>query len=82
VSKKYVKERDRAFIAGDMKWFAKQLPWHARKVVIEMAFHKARLEIVTLPENLRRESAQWLVDRGLKRTDGSDPFSALREDFL
>lgn len=63
-------ERDRAMVAGDLSWAARQLPPGTAPQVVEMAFHKARCEIVSIPAKYRAESRAWLAARGLRLMSG------------
>ena len=68
--KKFIAERNRAFEADDLAWAAKALPWSASPRVIEMAFHKARLNCAGVSMAKRIESRNWLAARGLTTTSG------------
>lgn len=62
--------RDAAFERGDLKWAAAQMPGSSSPKVVEMAFHKARMECLNVSDEKRRESLAWLADRGLTDMGG------------
>lgn len=70
--KSILAERNDAFERGDISWAAKMLPNASSPRVVEMAFHKARLECVAVSDRVRLESQAWLADRGLTTALG-DP---------
>ena len=77
-AKKFIAERDAAFLAGDLDWVRKNMPRKpSSDLVVEMAFHKARLEVRSMPHEVRKQSADWLSERGYSRFDGTPPHSAL-----
>ena len=77
---KFMKERDAAFLRNDIDWFRRNFPFKpSSDTVVVAAFHKARLEVVSMPYELRRDSADWLLANGMNRTSGSAPHSALEE---
>lgn len=61
----YVRRRDAAMEADDISWAAKMLPDATSHEAVEMAFHKARMQTLSVSEKKRRESMTWLADRGL-----------------
>jgi hypothetical protein len=67
----FVKERDAAMEADDLEWAAKMMPDASSPIVIEMGFHKARIQVLSVSEQKRRESMKWLADRGLTDQFGS-----------
>ena len=79
-AKKFIAERDAAFLAGDLNWARKNMPFKpSSDSVVEMAFHKARIEARHMPYGIRKESADWLVKHGCSRLDGTPPHSALED---
>lgn len=72
--KEMVAERNAAFERDDIAWAARMLPDASCPEVVEMAFHKARLECLGVSEIKRRESQSWLADRNLTNFAG-DPVS-------
>jgi len=70
------RERNCAFREYNLAWVRRNIIKHtggppSSEKVVEMAFHKARLECADIEDNLRRESADWLIRRNLTRSDGS-----------
>ena len=61
---KFLSERNAAFESDDLEWVAKKISGASSPRVVEMAFHKARLECVDVSEAKRRESQKWLADHG------------------
>lgn len=68
---KWIIERNKAFETGDLEWAHKLIPNASSPAVVEIAFHKARLECLDVSKKRRRESRDWLRERGLTRLDGS-----------
>lgn len=67
----FVRERDVAMETDDIFWAAKMLPDASSPNVVEIAFHKARMQTLSVSENKRRESLKWLADRGLNDLMGA-----------
>ncbi len=65
-AKEFVKERDAAFEADDISWARRMLPNASSPRVVEMAFHKGRMQTVSVSNEKRRASMKWLADRGLR----------------
>lgn len=61
----FVRFRDAAMENDDICWAKQMLPNASSPHVVEMAFHKARISILTVSDKKRRESMKWLADRGL-----------------
>jgi hypothetical protein len=68
--KSFEARRDAAMERDDLTWAAKMLPNASSPRVVEMAFHKARLETLSVSDAKRRASLQWLRERGLTRLSG------------
>lgn len=68
----FVRARNLALMELDMSYARKMLPDAANDEVRLMAMHKARYECTGIADIFRNSSKQWLVERGLKRFDGSD----------
>ncbi|TXH15462.1 MAG: hypothetical protein E6R03_07160 [Hyphomicrobiaceae bacterium] len=66
----FIKERNRAFEAGDLNWARSIMPYEASDEVIEIAFHKARYECTHVSDARRLESQKWLVERNMRRMTG------------
>ncbi len=65
-AKEFVKERDAAFEADDISWARRMLPNASSPHVVEMAFHKSRMQVISVSNEKRRASMKWLADRGLR----------------
>ena len=66
------KRRDDILRVGDLKEFRKFIIEMSGNIpsadeVVEVTFHKLRLEVTSLPDDLRRDSANWLLMHGLRR---------------
>ena len=68
---RYLARRDAAFEADDLNWAKEQLPPLTKPAVVEMAFHKARAECLTISDEKRQASADWLAERGLRKLSAS-----------
>lgn len=66
----FIKERNRAFEAGDLEWARSIMSYEASDEVIEIAFHKARYECTQVSDARRLESQKWLVERNMRRMTG------------
>jgi|GEM_PF-3605717 len=62
----FVRERDAAFEADDISWAEQMLPNASSPRVVEMAFHKSRMQVISVSNEKRRASMKWLADRGLR----------------
>lgn len=71
----YIKTRDHALAKLDMSWARKMMPDASDDGVRLIAMHKARLEIIDMPADLRKDSARFLHAHGLTRVTGepADP---------
>ena len=58
-------ERNAAFERGDLNYVRSVLGPKPSDEVVEMSLHKARLDCVQISDNVRRESQEWLAERGL-----------------
>lgn len=67
-------ERNAMLMRGDLaemrKWMVKATGRVPSSDVVEITLHKCRLESLGLPAEMRRESANWLLMRGLRRRTG------------
>lgn len=61
--KQFLKERDEALVSLDLEYARRKFPQAADETLL-MALHKARVEVLTMPETLRRKSMEWLKERG------------------
>ena len=67
----FVRERDAALIALDLQWARRTIllispaDGNVSDLTLLCAMHRARYNIVTIPDALRHESAAWLRERGL-----------------
>lgn len=66
----FKEDRNAAFEAGDISWAKKMMPGASSDRVVEMAFHKARIECTEVSRRVRLESLAWLRGRGLTRMTG------------
>lgn len=69
----YVAERDAALLALDMDWARRMMPRASNDDVRITAMHKARVHAVRLPDDARRASQRWLLERGFTDLLGSVP---------
>jgi hypothetical protein len=69
----YVAERDAALLSLDLDWARKTMPQASSDEVRIMAMHKARVHAVNLPDEARRDSQRWLLERGLSDLLGFKP---------
>lgn len=67
----FVRERNAAMESDDVSWAAKMLPNASSPEVVEIAFHKARMQCLDVSESKRRASLNWLADRGLNDLMGA-----------
>jgi len=61
----FLKARNAAFEADDVDYFAKVLPPGADRVIVEIGFHRARLNCQDISKEKRLESKAWLRKRSL-----------------
>lgn len=61
-----IQERNAAFEADDIGWAAKMMPGASSPLAVEAAFHKARMQVLTVSAEKRRESINWLAEKGIK----------------
>lgn len=74
----FLAERDAMLLACDVdraiafwrKWSPEYEP--SSRFVAEIAIHKARTAVKTLPLDARRESKRWLLERGFESADDGD----------
>lgn len=66
----FLRERDAAFEADDISWAERMLPNGVSPKVVEMAFHKGRMQTVSVSISKRRASMTWLADRSLGDMSG------------
>jgi hypothetical protein len=73
----FIAERNAMLLAGDVdraiafwaKW-SDYTPWSRH--MAEVALHKARTAVNSLPVDVRRASKQWLVERGYQPFDDGE----------
>jgi len=70
---KAIAERNEAFLSGNIEWAEAQLPGATSRLVVEGAFHKARMAWVECPAHLRAQSVEWLRTHGFNGFGGA-PF--------
>jgi hypothetical protein len=70
----------RAFLTNDMDALVLFLPPLSSRRVLEITFHKTRLERTDIPRHLRHASARWLSDNGFTSLTGRDPWSVFEGD--
>jgi hypothetical protein len=73
MTKRFIKDRNAAFLASNLDWAKKMLPLASSDRVVEMAFHKARLEWTGCPPELREASKKRLWELGSAPL-GGDPY--------
>ena len=71
-TRRAIAKRNAMLMRGDLQELAAYMRKQSGKApnsmsVVEAALHKARLECSHLPDQMRRESANWLLYRGLSR---------------
>lgn len=76
---RHLAEVVRIMETDDLKSAKKLMPPLSSDRVVEIAFHKARLENFQVSHQKRHESAVFLSERGFSRIRGGDPFDALNE---
>jgi len=75
----FLKEREAMLLAGDLdrlmqfhvKWNPGSAPYSSREIA-EVALHKARTGVKSLPMSMRKSSKQWLIERGYHSFDDGD----------
>ena len=68
---KWLKDRDKVAISGkyeDYEKFCKKynVPQAPNNEVFEIMIHKMRANITTIPEEMQKNSFQWLLEHGYK----------------
>jgi hypothetical protein len=75
--KDWLIERNVGLLRLDLEWARKRLfplmGGPTDDVTLLVSMHKARVDCVSLPDEPRRESARWLLERGFKRMTGEEP---------
>ncbi len=66
----YVKKRDNILREADVKALRELMPPITSDLVAEITLHKARYEVVTMPDDLRQASRAWLEERSYTRLGG------------
>lgn len=64
-----IERRNNALLHLDLN-YARELMPDATDEVRLLSLHKARVEHIFMPSNLRLESIEWLRERGFKRMHG------------
>lgn len=84
---RHTKERDRALAARDLDWCvqmmaaAKGVPAaQISRRMAEISMHKATVMTESLPENIRRESHDWLISRGYFPGIGTMNVKGMQDD--
>ena len=67
---RWLAERHDALCSMDTGWFANYMDRLPDHPIVLVAMHKMRYEILSMPDNLRRESRAWLVKQGYSRMGG------------
>lgn len=77
--KAFIKERDEVLISGDI---TKMMEFHNRyhpelepmkdPEIAEVALHKSRTAVTSLPIEMRRASKAWLMENGYQSMDDGD----------
>ena len=74
----FVKERNEVLLSGDIDRCSAFLTKHnpgfspSTRLVAEIMMHKARMAVLSLPIEARKESKKWLTDRGYFSFDDGD----------
>lgn len=65
-----LQERDDALRTLDLDWARLQVPYEVQDAVLLLSLHQSRVEVTAIEPDVRRESMQWLKDRGYTRWKG------------
>lgn len=69
---KFIRDRNTALESLDIAWARKNSLGRSDDETLLIALHKARIECTDISPELRRESTEWLRQRGYKRFDGRE----------
>ena len=63
---------DKQLLELDMKWARSQCPDNFDDEALLLGMHKIRYDKITLPDEARLISGEWLRERGYRRMMGND----------